>query len=117
MPIKSGSRYKMAKSLPYPKDPGQTHWQGCYRSRGHHNCSVREVDRLRDDIHRITQHVLRSGLVPDDLRWLWEDREALTSLLEGMEQAAAGELTGGPDLETDSGLVKDLEKIGLEKGR
>lgn len=96
--------------LPHPENPGQTHWQGCFRSPGHHNCAVIEVDRLRDDISRITQHVLRAGLVPDDYRWLWEDREALTSLLQGMEDAAAGRLTDGPDLEADAKLIEGMEK-------
>lgn len=32
---------------PYPPDPGQTHSADCWQWRGHHNCAVAEVDRLR----------------------------------------------------------------------
>ncbi len=28
-------------------DDGRTHWPACYRERGHHECAVDEVDRLR----------------------------------------------------------------------
>lgn len=33
--------------LPYPKDRGGTHWDGCWREPRHHNCAVLEIDRLR----------------------------------------------------------------------
>ncbi len=33
--------------LPYPDDRGRTHWEGCWREPGHHNCAVREIERLR----------------------------------------------------------------------
>lgn len=33
--------------LPYGDVSGQTHWDGCWRARGHHNCAVREIERLR----------------------------------------------------------------------
>jgi hypothetical protein len=36
-----------ATELPYGDVPGQTHWDGCWRARGHHNCAVREIERLR----------------------------------------------------------------------
>lgn len=28
------------KKLPYPENPGQTHFDGCWREPGHHNCAV-----------------------------------------------------------------------------
>lgn len=36
----------VVESLPYPEDQGRTHWDGCWRELGHHNCAVRKVDRL-----------------------------------------------------------------------
>ncbi len=36
--------------FPYPTNPGQTHFEGCYRERHHHNCAVAEVERLRADL-------------------------------------------------------------------
>lgn len=76
---------------------------------------AQKIKRLRGDIHRITQHVLRAYLVPDDLRWLWENPEAFTSLLRGLEDAAAGRLTDGPDLGADAKLIEDMEKDAHEK--
>jgi len=32
--------------LPYPDDKGQTHYPGCWRERGHHNCAVAEIERV-----------------------------------------------------------------------
>lgn len=36
------------KNYPYPENDGQTHWDGCWRHAGHHNCAVREVERLQE---------------------------------------------------------------------
>lgn len=36
-------------SYPYPDDKGKTHYPECWRERGHHNCAVAEVERLRQD--------------------------------------------------------------------
>lgn len=33
-------------SLPEPENAGQTHFIGCWRARGHHNCAVQEINRL-----------------------------------------------------------------------
>lgn len=32
---------------PYDSNPGQTHFDGCWRERKHHNCAVDEIKRLR----------------------------------------------------------------------
>lgn len=32
--------------VPYEDDKGRTHWEGCWRERGHHNCAVAMVERL-----------------------------------------------------------------------
>ena len=37
-------------AYPYPDDPGQTHYDGCWRERGHHNCAMREVERLQNEV-------------------------------------------------------------------
>lgn len=34
-----------AGEMPYPVRE-QTHWPGCFRARGHHNCAVAMVERL-----------------------------------------------------------------------
>ena len=36
----------MSDNLPYPDDPGGTHYPGCWRERGHHNCAVLLADEL-----------------------------------------------------------------------
>jgi hypothetical protein len=33
-------------TMPYPDNNGQTHYEGCWRERGHHNCAVALVERL-----------------------------------------------------------------------
>ena len=32
---------------PYPDNKGKTHWEGCWRDKGHHNCAVDEIERLK----------------------------------------------------------------------
>ena len=36
---------------PYPVDRGSTHWEGCYRHRGHHNCAVVRADELAAQVY------------------------------------------------------------------
>jgi len=45
------------KLYPYPKlhDEGSTHWVGCYRIRGHHNCAVAMVYQLKKDLNHATE--------------------------------------------------------------
>jgi len=43
--------------LPYPDDKGQTHWEGCYRERGHHNCCVVEVEQLRKERRHLEETI------------------------------------------------------------
>lgn len=35
------------EDLPYPPDQGKTHYEGCWQNRGHHNCAVVEISRLK----------------------------------------------------------------------
>lgn len=42
------------RPLPYPIDQYQTHFEGCWRLRRHHNCAVLEVERLREKLRRET---------------------------------------------------------------
>lgn len=41
---------KMDESFPYETDGHRTHYAGCYRTKGHHNCAVAEVDRLKREL-------------------------------------------------------------------
>ena len=41
--------------LPYPDDPGRTHWDGCYRERGHHNCAVAKIDQLEEELRKLAR--------------------------------------------------------------
>lgn len=67
-----------------------------------------EVIQLRKNIDLILRHAVI--WMPECEKWLWRDREALTALLEGMEDAEAGRLTDGPDLEAGAKLIEDMEK-------
>lgn len=42
--------------LPYPENRGRTHWDDCWRERGHHNCAIREVERSRGIINKLLNH-------------------------------------------------------------
>jgi hypothetical protein len=43
----------MPIDLPYPTDDGRTHYEGCWRDRGHHNCAAEMVERLRASNERL----------------------------------------------------------------
>lgn len=43
----------MSDNFPYPDNPGQTHYDGCWRERHHHNCAVAEVERLRAEVKKL----------------------------------------------------------------
>lgn len=36
--------------FPYPINDGTTHFEGCWKTRGHHNCAVAKVIELSDQI-------------------------------------------------------------------
>jgi hypothetical protein len=55
--------------LPYPEDRGGTHWDGCWRDRGHHNCAMAEIERLSAPSERA------AALPPTDTEALRERME------------------------------------------
>lgn len=38
------------EELPYEENPGKTHYDGCYMHRGHHNCAVRKIQQLGQEV-------------------------------------------------------------------
>ena len=42
----------MNDHYPHPTNPGQTHWNGCWKDRGHHNCAVAYAMRLEAAIRK-----------------------------------------------------------------
>lgn len=55
----------MTVELPYAEDRGQTHYEGCWAARGHHNCAVREIERLREAVGETTLSSERRRLSED----------------------------------------------------
>lgn len=55
-------------TLPYPENPGQTHYEGCWRERGHHNCAVAMLDAQQRE-HDLVRHqrgpLHDAGLITD----------------------------------------------------
>jgi len=47
--------------------------------------------------------------VPAPEAWLYENPDAIRAVIEGLKQAAAGELEAGPDLGKDAALAEQLE--------
>jgi len=47
------------RDLPYEPDKGRTHYEGCWRSRGHHNCAVRYIDELGASINKSQAEIQR----------------------------------------------------------
>ncbi len=63
-------------------------------------------------VKRVGEGVLQTVLaeaVPARESWLYKNPEALSMVLEGVEQAKAGDLTAGPDMEAGEQLVEDME--------
>jgi hypothetical protein len=63
---------------PYPDNPGATHFDGCWRTRGHHNCAVAEVERLRAEAFDTAEYRRRDAA---DLFARDAEVEALRGLL------------------------------------
>ncbi len=53
----------MRDNTPYPDNPGSTHYPGCYRDRGHHNCAVETAEALLEALAGLNGHVELMQLV------------------------------------------------------
>jgi len=47
-------------------------------------------------------------VIPEDESWLYENKDALASVREGLRQARAGELVDGPDLSESKSLAEEM---------
>lgn len=47
--------------------------------------------------------------VPAPEAWLYENPDAIRAVIEGLKQAAAGELVPGPDVADDAALAEQLK--------
>jgi len=61
--VEAWREHRGAETFPYPENPGRTHYEGCYRDKGHHNCAVGQVDRLRGVIGGL------AGVVQEHTSW------------------------------------------------
>ena len=53
--------------------------------------------------------LIPAAIVPAPEAWLYKDPDAIRAVVEGLEQAKAGELVSGPDLESDAALADTIE--------
>lgn len=44
---------RLRAGLPHPPDAGRTHWDGCWRQRGHHNCAVQRVEHTEVELAQV----------------------------------------------------------------
>jgi hypothetical protein len=56
-----------------------------------------------------TVQITRAEAVPEREAWLHKNPDALRAVVEGIEQAHAGQLTDGPDLKAGQKLVDEIE--------
>ena len=65
-------------NYPYPDNNGQTHYEECYRERGHHNCAVREIERLNfEHEEEIKQLTHEANAIEADITAYIETNSAL----------------------------------------
>ena len=50
-----------ARYWPERPNPGQTHWDGCWRFRRHHNCAILRIEELEAAL-------AQGGAPPEDAR-------------------------------------------------
>ena len=53
--------------------------------------------------------LIRAETVPQREAWLYKNPEALRAVMEGLEDAKAGRLSAGPDLEAGHKLAEAIE--------
>ena len=44
-------------ALPYPPNNGKTHWEGCWKDRGHHNCAMKEIEQQAQQIAELEKEI------------------------------------------------------------
>lgn len=75
----------MSAPLPYPENPGATHFDGCWRTPGHHNCAVQRVEEVRRaTLEEVLGACLKAGVV-----WMGENPETKALVLAGNQELAA----------------------------
>jgi hypothetical protein len=84
---------------PYPEDAGRTHYEGCWRERGHHNCAVAEVERLR---------AVSGGRDPDPA--VWRLIGALNEI-EWLAWNAAHDAKGSPQSSYFDALASRIARV------
>lgn len=91
-------------TYPYPEDEGQTHYEGCWRERGHHNCAVKRAEGLRDRVEQ-----LKSGQ-KDLLDNVANSAETIQLLRAEVERLRAGACASKICCEFDRTLMQEHER-------
>lgn len=94
--------------LPYKKEKGQTHWEGCWATPHHHNCAVAKIDDLTDELLAAYEQIKRLRKTSDeayakgfaDARERAEVERELTSANQRIEDALVA-LGEHPDSSVD----------------
>lgn len=50
---------EQGREYPFMDNPGQTHWDGCWKEKYHHNCAVQKVYDLEEELARVLHIVNR----------------------------------------------------------
>ncbi len=60
-------------NYPHLHNEGQTHWPGCYREKGHHNCAIDRIEQLENKVKIQDSHL--QDLIEADIREQMESFE------------------------------------------
>lgn len=55
--------------------------------------------------------IKKARAIPENELWLWRNPVAAGMVLQGLEEARAGELVPGPDLDADASLFEDTTQV------
>jgi hypothetical protein len=91
-------------SLPYPEDPGQTHYAGCYTERGHHNCAVELVRLFQDCLLRASR--MNAETKPDGRMVFPDGAQSLAMAMDELDRLRAA--AKGPEYPRCPGCGEEM---------
>ena len=97
---------------PYPAHDGRTHWEGCYKERGHHNCAVVRVKSLE-----AARYAYATEFSPDeqgdpDVGSIHENIRKLKKMITGFVEGPPAEISVSSGLAEVAGIDTTVHVTG-----